>query len=402
MEGNILFIADSPLSSPILHSQGIPLFQSIAKDGNKAVFLTLENINSITKYNELRLQLLDKENADLHFEYALIKRIKPLPSIVSYFFYSIRKTIKIVREHHIDIIHGRSLFPSIVAFLMKILFKNDIKILYDMRGTLIEEEIQKGKWKANSLRVKLLRRIENILIRKSDQIVVVSNVFKKYIVYKHGPRKRKLSEKITVISNKTSLKNIIPLENLSKKKESDRIICVYSGSAAYWQNLEGMFQFFKESIELFPNIYFKIFSYENSSFKEYLDPNEELSNRLIIEKLDPSVVQKSLAECNFGVLLRENNLINNVASPLKFGEYLAAGLPVMVSKGIGDTEEIIRKYNVGVVIEDDNYHGALKSMYDLLKEPDIYNRCFEVAACEFNIEDSIKAYKDIYSKMLTY
>lgn len=400
MESNILFIADGPLTNPILHSQGIPLLKSVSGGIAKAVFLTLENENSINVYDKLLSRLQDKNQKNLTFEYALIKKIKPVPQVINYFFFAGKKALRIIKEYNIKIVHARSLFPAIIALAIKKFSNGNIRMLYDIRGVLIDEEIYKGNWKASDLGVKILRRLENKLLRESDQIVVVSEFFKKYIVNKFSANIHNLDEKITVINNKTRLQDSLSAGSLIDLKVPDKIISVYSGSAAYWQNVDGIFEFFRQSIAVFPNIELRVVSYDNSVFQKYMMENKEVAGHLTVINSNSDEVKSHLSECNFGILLREDNLINNVASPLKFGEYLAAGLPVLVSRGIGDTEEIIRKYNVGVVLEDKNYKEALMKMMDLLKDPDIYERCRRTAQKEFNIEDSIKAYSEIYRTML--
>lgn len=44
-------------------------------------------------------------------------------------------------------------------------------------------------------------------------------------------------------------------------------------------------------------------------------------------------------------------LANRVCCPVKFGEYLASGTPVIMSEGIGDYSELTRRENVGLVID---------------------------------------------------
>ena len=53
---------------------------------------------------------------------------------------------------------------------------------------------------------------------------------------------------------------------------------------------------------------------------------------------------------DFGILLRENRLVNNVASPTKFAEYIMAGLKVIISENVGDYSEIVTKNNYGFVV----------------------------------------------------
>jgi len=44
---------------------------------------------------------------------------------------------------------------------------------------------------------------------------------------------------------------------------------------------------------------------------------------------------------------------NQVASPTKFAEYLAAGMPVIISERIGDFSGMVRHHQLGIVIDPD-------------------------------------------------
>jgi glycosyltransferase involved in cell wall biosynthesis len=102
------------------------------------------------------------------------------------------------------------------------------------------------------------------------------------------------------------------------------------------------------------------------------------------------------------MLLREPSLVSQVSSPIKFAEYLAAGLPVLLLEGIGDTEEIISKYGVGVIIRNNNFKDAIIDMKKLLNDQKIYEKCLNAAQKEFNIEDSFEEYKNIYKNLIDY
>jgi hypothetical protein len=48
-------------------------------------------------------------------------------------------------------------------------------------------------------------------------------------------------------------------------------------------------------------------------------------------------------------MIREDTITNRVASPTKFAEYLAAGLPVLISAHIGDFSTTVRANDLGLV-----------------------------------------------------
>jgi hypothetical protein len=63
-------------------------------------------------------------------------------------------------------------------------------------------------------------------------------------------------------------------------------------------------------------------------------------------------VQPVLSMCDYGILYREQSITNKVAAPTKFAEYLSAGLPVMISEGIGDYTSFVKQHDCGMVLND--------------------------------------------------
>jgi len=289
-------------------------------------------------------------------------------------------------------LHARSLFPALLSCLLKIFNFKKIKVIYDNRGVYIDEMIAKNKWKKNGLKEIFFRLSENFLERYCDRIVVVSNNFKSHLLSKH---KVNISSKISVIANRTMVDMDIDLT----QKCSSKIILVYSGSYAIWQNSSELKKLFIEALNIFDEVMFKIISYEQDKFQNLFSQESKLLHKIDIVSVEPVKVKEELSKCNCGILLRKNNLINNVSSPLKFAEYLAAGLPVLLSEGVGDTESIIQKHNVGVIIKNNNYIVALKELRELLNDKDLYHRCLRIANKEFNIKTSFKQYQEIYDKL---
>jgi glycosyltransferase involved in cell wall biosynthesis len=86
-----------------------------------------------------------------------------------------------------------------------------------------------------------------------------------------------------------------------------------------------------------------------------------------------------------GLLIRGDDLVNRVAAPTKFAEYLACGLPVVVSRGVGDTESVVRTYGVGYVIEGLSDESISEVAQQIVNDRDRLNseqsklRCAQVA-----------------------
>jgi hypothetical protein len=60
-------------------------------------------------------------------------------------------------------------------------------------------------------------------------------------------------------------------------------------------------------------------------------------------------------------LLRENNIVNKVASPTKYGEYLRCGVKLIMTEGIGDFSGLTKSKYFGIVLKDLNDNGVIKN-----------------------------------------
>ena len=77
---------------------------------------------------------------------------------------------------------------------------------------------------------------------------------------------------------------------------------------------------------------------------------ERFPGRVAIRWVSAEEVPVYLAACDYGILIRENTVTNQVAAPTKFAEYLHSGLKVLISEHIGDYTDFVREHQCGVVV----------------------------------------------------
>jgi glycosyltransferase involved in cell wall biosynthesis len=92
------------------------------------------------------------------------------------------------------------------------------------------------------------------------------------------------------------------------------------------------------------------------------------------------------------------------SSPVKNGEYLACGLPVVTTDGIGDYSDLVGRRRVGVVVrslDSSGYRAAAAELKDLLGDGGLARRCAEVARSEVGLyEVVIPRYLRLYAGLL--
>lgn len=170
--------------------------------------------------------------------------------------------------------------------------------------------------------------------------------------------------------------------------KTDDIILVYSGSSEGWQSFQLIDQLLSKLLTKNDNVRILFLAKVDLdtflSFKKFKD-------RINKMWVDPSEVNEILRMCDYGLLIRENTVTNQVASPTKFAEYLAAGLKVIISENIGDFSNLVVKFNLGIVIKlrEGQNQFELKNNVEQL-------RIIEFAQSHFNK----KAFKEEYKSLI--
>ena len=126
-------------------------------------------------------------------------------------------------------------------------------------------------------------------------------------------------------------------------------VFIYSGSISF-------FQCFNESVALFravlrndPDAVFLIVTPNIESIRHALEGIPERNLRLRSATI--ADVNGFLNAADFGILLRREDPINRVASPVKFAEYCLAGLPVIMTDAVDQSVQIGRELGNALLTE---------------------------------------------------
>lgn len=116
----------------------------------------------------------------------------------------------------------------------------------------------------------------------------------------------------------------------------DEIVVVYSGTTAAYQHLEDLtIPFMKALMEADSKIRPAFFSSQIDKITVMLQNADVHMERVLLKKFKQDEVGGALSACDAGILIRKPTLVNRVANPVKIAEYLAAGLPIIIEKGVG-------------------------------------------------------------------
>ena len=303
------------------------------------------------------------------------------------------KTFKLVKREQIPLIHVRASIPLLIGWPVAKLLRR--KIIYDRRGTMVGDLLDNPSIK-NSFTDSTLAAIEKFIIKRSDAVVVLSK--KALNELKQDLKIEQIIEDIPCCADMSKFRDA---QGSSKIGSNGRFVVSYLGSLGTCYLLKEMAQFFKALKQKKQDALFLIISHTQREIIDEVLRKENVTDYSVVSVV-PDEVPKYMVGSDASVMFIQPWHCKIASSPTKFAESLAAGVPVVVNKGIGDTEDIINKYRVGAVIEDfnkDSYQKAASQILSLLEEEGIKNRCWETAEKHFSLDMGVEKYAAIYQRL---
>lgn len=166
----------------------------------------------------------------------------------------------------------------------------------------------------------------------------------------------------SLVDEKKNTYEINRIKNEFNFKAED-VILVFSGSNFGWQSFDLVIKFFELQLQGDSKVKVVFLTQVNKQLDDFIS---KFPNRIYCKWLQLDEVNCLLELCDYGVLLRDSNDTNNVASPTKFAEYLAAGLPVIVSDNL-DFARIVKSENCGILVQNDQLttHKLIKNTKEI-------------------------------------
>ncbi len=171
-------------------------------------------------------------------------------------------------------------------------------------------------------------------ISKVDAVTTVSTALRDLLIEKTGAKETTAVVPCCV----THITNDDKRNELRKEWgiKDDEVVLVYSGTTAKYQHLDDLtIPFLKKLALQNTKVRLAFFSGEQEKIKQMLVDAGIDTSKVIIKIFAQNEVANALTACDLGILIRKPTLVNRVANPVKIAEYMAAGLPIIIEKGVG-------------------------------------------------------------------
>lgn len=257
------------------------------------------------------------------------------------------------------VIFSRALIGEEIK-LLRMISKAEIIFIFDARAASAEEKKYTAVKKHNFTRQKFysiahVNYLECQTVLAANKIFAVSDKLKKYYITSCNVMD-KIFVKYPCLSDPVKFYFSKELR-ISVRKElgipTNTIVFIYSGGISNeWHISEKMFKFFNEMINHSNDVFFLFLSKDKIGMEIALHKFPMLIDKSTFLSVSNIEVCKYLNAADYGILFRENTIMNNVASPTKFAEYMLCGLPVIISEGVGDYSSFTTENGVGLIINE--------------------------------------------------
>ncbi len=186
---------------------------------------------------------------------------------------------------------------------------------------------------------------------------------------------------------------------------ADNFVICYCGSMASDQRPDAIADAVAALLDALPEGRFLAITNERKPLESELQRAGVPLSRVVFAAVAHDQVAGYLMAADIGLLLRENRQTNLVASPVKFGEYLRCGVPVLLTPYVGDYSALAASHGIGAMIPfpfaADDVLSAVRDLHTrLAAEGDAYRTfCSQWAHSHLSWEGQLPGLLQVYAAL---
>ena len=232
----------------------------------------------------------------------------------------------------------------------------------------------------SAIKVFTMTLLERILCKKSEFCIFVSNAEKEHFETKY---KTSWNDNYYILPcfNETHI------YEESFRKPNTKTVFSYTGGFGVWQCLDQTLELYKMIESKCSDVEFDFFTNNPEKGKALLTKHGIQNCKC--EYVTPEKLNIALKDVSFGFVLREDDPVNNVATPTKFSTYLANGVIPIYTAFVKDFSEMMKSRKFRIELPSLDLSLAAEQIIAFMQQPrdenelkEEYKSIFEDYYCE--------------------
>lgn len=403
---NVLYLSYDGMTDSLGQSQVLPYLEGLAKTKNVRFHLiSFEKPERFEQYKADIEDICKRSNIVWH-PLSYTKK-PPLLSTI----YDIQRMKKLAHQLNktepFSIVHCRSYLSAMVGLEMK--KRLGTKFLFDMRGFWADERVEGKIWRLSNPVFKrtyqFFKSQENKFVAQADGIVSLTNKGKEVIQTWKSWQTNRVEIDVIPCCADTSLfdpATIHPEEKIALRRalkiDATDFVLGYVGSIGTWYMLPEMLDFFFAYQSKNTQAVFLFVTNENPQL--ILDEAKKkgiAENNIRIVSSSRNKMPLYISLFDFSIFFILPSFSKQASSPVKQGELMSMGVPIVCNSGIGDSDSIVNRYQAGIVLLNLTNEEFEKT--DL--NTSAYNSVVTRSGAKeyFDSEKGIELYSDLYERL---
>lgn len=391
-----VYITYWSLEDPLCQSQSLPYLEGLVAEGWRLGLVTFEQAPWAVPPERRDVVAEDLRRRGITW---FPLRYHKRPPVISTVYDIARGALACTGlglSRGVRVFHSRSSVSGAMAYGATRLTR--AAFFFDADGPLSEEYVDAGAWKRESLPHRMTRWMEGRCFAAADAAAVLTESRREEVEARY-PRPTQVlpcgvdTSRFRPHPHGATLRNELGLHGT---------VFVYAGKPGGWYLTEPMFDFLKVAQEVFGDISILVLSGDEPA--KFAGPAEARGLKVTLRKVPRERMPEFLSAADVGMSFIASTPSKRACSPIKNGEYLACGLPVVSTAGIGDYSGLITKHHVGVVVDAltaGAYLTAAQELAALLAQPGLAERCRAVVREQVGLHEVVlPRYRAIYERLL--
>ncbi|SFR98927.1 glycosyltransferase [Sphingomonas jatrophae] len=306
---------------------------------------------------------------------------------------------RIARREKIVAVHSRSHPPMPVALLLKRL--TGARVLFDFRDFWADSGLAHGRFKPL---FRWIKRRERGMVQQSDRMVTLTQAAADYLAATYPNPDGSGESRYSVIPCCADFAHFRPVDGTPARAQlgiaADATVMLYLGSIGAVYLVPQMMALFAELRRLRPGAVFLLVC--NNGVEEIEAaadaagiPREAL--RIVHAARDE--VPGLIGAADVAVAFKRADLSNLGCSPIKIGEMLACGVPVIANGGVGDLDRLLAPEINGSLTLPDFAPATMRAALETVLTARLPRDAIRNAAACFQLEPGVDAYAAAYNAL---
>jgi glycosyltransferase involved in cell wall biosynthesis len=298
-----------------------------------------------------------------------------------------------------DIVHARTFVGGLMGLVLARLLR--AKFVYHNEGFYPDEQVDGGVWAPGSRRHRIARRLEAQLYARADGIIVLSHRARATIEELAPVRRRQIP--VTVVPSAVDLERF-RCAKPDRGIRSGGMRLVYTGSVGLRYRLDRAAHFAAVALQELGHASLRVLSHaDRCVVEDILGASDLPQDSWSVDSVPHAAMPDELRRHDAGLFFLTEGLSEQGCSPTKIGEYWACGLPVVTTPNVSDTDKIVRREGVGVVVKEHSeagYSEAVRTLAKLLEDPELAARCRQAAETHYALAPACERQMALYREIL--